>query len=48
LTDQNSNHWLEKLAGQNTSPSYRAELPSPEAIAKRLRLWDLEKEAGDE
>jgi predicted nuclease of restriction endonuclease-like (RecB) superfamily len=28
--------------------AYRAELPSPEAIAERLRLWDREKEVGDE
>jgi predicted nuclease of restriction endonuclease-like (RecB) superfamily len=26
--------------------AYRSELPSPEAIAERLRLWDMEKDAG--
>ena len=28
--------------------AYRDELPSPEAIAERLRLWDLEREAAGE
>ena len=27
--------------------AYRAELPSPEAIAERLKIWDV-KEADDE
>lgn len=28
--------------------AYRDQLPSPEAIAERLRVWEKEKEAGDE